>query len=99
MDDLRSKPAIDRWRSLRELDESLQHPKGSAFRAFRRLENHWQETSDFIVLHHERDRALIDILRQQQRIYASTVNLVMLSPELADAVIAQMRRMTTDPAE
>lgn len=96
MDDLLS---ADRWRSLRELDESLQRPKGSAFRAFRRIEAYWQEARDFVVLHHERDRELIDALRQQQRIYASTVNLIMLSPELADAVITQMRRMTTDPAE
>jgi hypothetical protein len=96
VDDLLS---ADRWRSLRELDESLQRPKGSAFRAFRRIEAHWLEARDFVVLHHERDRELIDVLRQQQRIYASTVNLIMLSPELADAVRAQMRRMTTDPAE
>lgn len=96
MDDLLS---ADRWRSLRELDESLRQPKGSAFRAFRRIEERWREAQDFIVLHHERDRALIDALRQRRRIYASTVNLVMLSPELADAVIAQMRRMITDPAE
>lgn len=96
MDDLLS---ADRWRSLRELDESLQRPKGSAFRAFRLIEERWREARDFVVLHHERDRELIDALRQRQRIYASTVNLVMLSPELADAVRAQMRRMTTDPAE
>ncbi len=85
--------------SLRQLDEAEARPKGSAFRAFRRVEGTAQEGRDFLVLHHQRDRALIDALRAQQRIYSSTVNLLLLSPDFAEVVRTQMRRMTTEPAE
>ena len=51
------------------------------------------------VLHHDDDRAAIARWREAGRIYASTVNLLLLSPPLARAVRDQMRRMTTDPAE
>jgi hypothetical protein len=87
------------WITLRECDEAENAAKGSAFRAFRRIEAQWQEPRDFRVLHHEDDRAAIDALRARQRIYASTVNLLLLSPTLATAVRAQMRRRITDPAE
>jgi len=87
------------WITLRECDEAEQAAKGSAFRAFRSIEANWQEPRDFCVLHHQHDRALIDELRVQQRIYASTVNLLLASPALAAAVRTQMRRRITDPAE
>lgn len=91
------------WTSLREIDEQLGLPKGSAFRAFRSLEPHWQSGRDFELLHHELDRDAIQTLRQQQRIYASTVNLVLLAPHAAEALrvalAGQMRRSTTHPAE
>lgn len=89
----------DHWITLRECDEAEAAAKGSAFRAFKRIEAAWHEVRDFRVLHHEADRAVIDALREQQRIYATTVNLLLLSPALATAVRAQMRRMITDPAE
>jgi hypothetical protein len=85
--------------SLRQLDEDGRRPKGSAFRAFRRIESELREGIDFIVLHHADDRKLIDELRAAHRIYASTLNLVLLSETGAQAVTAQMRRMTTEPAE
>lgn len=87
------------WTTLREIDEAEGAVKGSAFRAFRRIDNAWSETRDFRVLHHRSDRAEIDALRAGGRIYGSTVNLLLLSPALATAVRAQMRRMITDPAE
>ncbi|MDB5970717.1 MAG: hypothetical protein JWQ90_3167 [Hydrocarboniphaga sp.] len=87
------------WITLREVDEAEHAAKGTAFRAFRRIEAHWSEPQDFRVLHHDDDRAIIDSLRAKQRIYSSTVNLLLLSPALATAVRAQMRRMITDPAE
>ena len=87
------------WRSLLELDREAGLTKGSAFRAFRRIEADWQEPRDYRVLHHQTDRPMIDELRDSGRIYPSTVNLVLLCPALSTAVLAQMRRMTTDPAE
>jgi hypothetical protein len=87
------------WLTLRELDETEGRPKGSAFRAFKRVARDWREDEDFCVLHHGHDRETVDRLRSEARIYASTVNLLLLSPSLAIAVRDQMRRMTTDPAE
>ena len=87
------------WITLRECDEAENAAKGSAFRAFKRIEAQWSEPRDFRVLHHDHDRSAIDALRMRQRIYASTVNLLLLSPALATAVRTQMRRMITDPAE
>lgn len=87
------------WRSARELDIATGTPKGSAFRAFRRIEARWREGEHYRVLHHEHDRAAIEALRAAGRIYASTVNLVLFCPALADAVVAQIRRMTTEPTE
>jgi hypothetical protein len=87
------------WISLREIDEAEAAAKGTAFRAFRKIEAAWSEARDFRVLHHQHDRAEIDALREQRRIYSSTVNLLLLSPALATAVRDQMRRTITDPAE
>ncbi|SHH07360.1 hypothetical protein SAMN04488068_2423 [Hydrocarboniphaga daqingensis] len=96
LDDDRSPAA---WLTLRELDQAECCAKGSAFRAFKRIETQWTQGRDYQVLHHDDDRAAIARWREAGRIYASTVNLLLLSPPLARAVRDQMRRMTTDPAE
>ncbi len=87
------------WSTLRELDQACRAAKGTAFRAFKRIDKHWREPDDFRALHHQRDARTIEVLRGDGRIYASTVNLLLLSPALAMAVRDQMRRMTTHPAE
>jgi hypothetical protein len=76
----------DGWRTLRELDAALQRPKGTAFRAFKRLVETLQEGRDFRVLRRDRDGEEIQHLRTAARIYASSINVVLLSPAAAAAV-------------
>jgi len=77
-------------RSFRELDEQAGVPKGSAFRLFKRLEPQLQEGRDFRLLYPGSDDTEIAGLRQQQRIYASSVNVVLLRAELADEILQQL---------
>ncbi|MGQ0586176.1 MAG: hypothetical protein ACT4PK_03115 [Gammaproteobacteria bacterium] len=67
------------WRTLRELDRALGRPKGTAFRAFRRLEASWREGHDFRVLQPERDAAEIEALRAAGRVYASSRTVILIS--------------------
>jgi hypothetical protein len=89
-------PITDDWRSFRELDEAAQQPKGTSFRAFRRLAPAWAEGCDYRVLDARRDCDAIRALREAGRIYPSTVNLVMLSPALAQAVLQALRQAGGD---
>jgi hypothetical protein len=69
------------WRSLRELDEAQGLVKGSAFRAFKQVEPQLQEPRDYAVLHHDDNRTEIENLRRSGRIYDSSINVVLLSPD------------------
>jgi hypothetical protein len=80
------------WLSLRELDEQMGLPKGSAFRAFKRMEKALAEGGDFEVLEHERDREQITRLRAERRIYASSVNVVLLSAQTCARLAAALTR-------
>lgn len=75
------------WLSFRQLDQQQGWRKGEAFRRFKRLAPEWQEQHDFRVLHHQQDRAGIEALRAKNLIYDSTVNLVLVSPSLAAAMV------------
>ena len=79
-------PAIDGTVTLREIDERLGRPKGTAFRAFKRLA--LVEGPDFRVLHADADAREIAALRDAHRIYATSVNVIVLS-EGAAARVAQ----------
>ncbi|SFF33750.1 hypothetical protein SAMN04488120_102264 [Fontimonas thermophila] len=82
---------LERGRTLRELDQAAHAPKGSAFRAFKHLAERFEEDRDYVVLHHERDRARIEALRARQRIYAGSLNVIVLAPHAAEAVAAALR--------
>jgi hypothetical protein len=77
------------WVSLRELDERLGLAKGAAFRAFKRAG--LTEGRDFRVLDATRDAAEIAQLRARDRIWRSSVNVVLLSPRAAARVAAALR--------
>lgn len=62
-----------------ELDRRWRVPKGTAFRAFKRALPELQEGTDFHYLHSQRHAAEIAALRLAGRIYASSVNGVLLS--------------------
>ena len=65
--------------SLRQLDELNHAPKGTAFRVFRRCEAQLEEGKDFFYLAADVHKALIDSLKVSGQIYATTVNLVLLT--------------------
>ena len=65
--------------TLREIDERLGLPKGSAFRAFKRQRHSLRENVDFTVLPARTAKAGIERLRAEGRIYRSTINVVILA--------------------
>ncbi len=84
------------WLSLREIDARAGCAKGSAFRAFKRLEAELQEGRDYVLL----DRALaaqaIAELKNQQRAYQSSVNLLLLHPDTAERLCKALGTGSTD---
>lgn len=70
-----------KWYTVREIDELLDLPKGSAFRRFKKIEAFLEEGEDFLVLHHEKDRVAIEPLRAEDRIYEASINIVLISAE------------------
>lgn len=79
------------WLSLREIDNAAGAAKGAAFRAFKVLEGTFDEGRDYAVLHADRDREAISQLRVRERIYASSINVLLLSPDAAARVAAALR--------
>lgn len=71
------------WLTLRELDQRLGLPKGSAFRSFKKLEPDLAEGRDYRLLQARHDSAEIAALRGADRIYRSSVSVVLLTPALA----------------
>lgn len=78
------------WRSLRELDENAGCAKGGAFRAFKRLLPTLHEGQDFFVLDAQQPGTLIATLQAEHRLYRSSVHPVLLSPQCAERVAAQL---------
>lgn len=72
--------------TFRELDEARGLPKGSAFRAFKRVHEELCEGRDFRVLQANQDAGEIGDLRREGRIYAGSVNVVVLSPGATERV-------------
>ena len=67
------------WHTFRDIDTHLGLPKGSAFRGFKGLHNALEEGRDFRVLSATEHGPTIEQLRRQTRIYASSINVVLLS--------------------
>lgn len=82
------------WPSLREIDTAAGTAKGAAFHAFKTLEATFEEGRDYAVLHADRDREAISELRARQRIYASSINVVLLSPGAAARIVAALSTPT-----
>jgi hypothetical protein len=77
-------------RSFRELDEAAGLPKGSAFRAFKRLEPGLREGRDFLLLRPGHDDARIEELRARERIYRNSVNIVLVDDALAERLLKHL---------
>jgi len=85
------------WLSFRELDERAGRPKGEAFRVFRRLEPGWLEGRDYRLLRRDDPGAAAELttLREQQRVYRSSVSVVLLSPARSDELLALLSGITS----
>jgi len=66
--------------TFREIDNLHGVAKGTAFRAFKRLGAQLVEGRDYQYWHAATHGADIEALRRTGRIYASTVNAVLLTP-------------------
>ena len=71
------------WKSFRELDEEWKTRKGTAFIAFKRALPTLREGIDFLYLSHLQQQDEIDQLRAANRIYPSSVNIVLLAGKTA----------------
>lgn len=76
--------------TLRELDRAAGAPKGTAFRCFKRLLPAFEEGVDYVVLHYQNDEERVASLRRRGRIYANSLNVVVLGPRAAQAVAEAM---------
>jgi hypothetical protein len=76
------------WHTFRELDELGGTPKGHAFRRFKALRGQWREGREFVVLDAQHDAGQIAQLKREGRLYGSTLNAVLVSPEAARAIRA-----------
>ena len=79
------------WLSVREIDTAAGVSKGTAFRRFKSLEAALVEGRDYVVLHAEHDREAISELRSRERIYASSVNVLLLDPTIAARLVESLR--------
>lgn len=67
--------------TLRQLDRLNDVPKGTSFRAFKRVREQLVEGRDFFHLDASDHAAYIDSLRRRGLVYESTIHLVLLTPE------------------
>ena len=84
--------AAPRWLTLKELDAAAGQPKGSAFRAFKRLEPGLREGAQFRVLRPAGDDAEIAALRAAGRVYGTSRVVILLGEEAARAVREALAR-------
>lgn len=73
--------------SLKEIDLSLGAPKGTTFRAFKQLQDGFDEGHDFYYLSNDQDGDEIERLRQSERVYATTINALLFTQAGYDALI------------
>ena len=78
--------------TLREMDERHGLPRGSAFRAFKRLLGTLREDVDFTLLPARSAGSEIERLRGAGRIYRSSVNVVVLAESGVERVRAELGR-------
>jgi hypothetical protein len=87
------------WPGFKEIDEAAAQPKGEAFRAFRRLEPHWQQGQDYRLLQADADAAEIAELKRSGRVYRSSANVVLLAPTRATELLAILRSAAKPAAQ
>lgn len=81
---------LERTWSLKEIDESLGLVKGNAFIAFKRVRGKLQEERDFLYYSGFTQAQQVAELKRSGRIYASTVNAVLLKESAYQAVLSYL---------
>ncbi len=74
--------------TLSEIDHGAGLSKGTAFRAFKSLVETLQEGVDYEVLHHQQAHKSIAELRAAGRLYGSSINVIVLTANVAERVSA-----------
>lgn len=65
--------------TFRQLDRLNDVPKGTSFRAFKRVRAHMEEGKDFFYLVANEHLGLSTALRQQGALYPASVNMVLVT--------------------
>ncbi|MDD9892849.1 MAG: hypothetical protein OXT49_04995 [Gammaproteobacteria bacterium] len=86
---------LSNFTSFRELDVQYAQDKGWAFKRFKHLNTELVEGEDYVWFHQLDDAKLINQLREAGRIYASTANLVMLSPSGTTKITQDLSNSST----
>ena len=86
------------WVTLREIDARANAGKGTAFRAFKRIAGQFSEGGDYRVLHAIGDAPDIAAMRRDGRIYGNSVNIVILSPAMAQRLARELGAGNAPPA-
>lgn len=81
--------------SLKELDEKMGVVKGTAFRGFKAVRSRLVEGQDFFYCSLEEQAEVVETLKQQKRVYGSTVNALLFSKQAAELVCAAMLTITS----
>lgn len=84
------------WLTLRELDQQVGLPKGSAFRCFKRNIPTLTEGRDFVVLDHQQASGLAARLHAANRLYRNSIHPVLLAPAAATRLLEQLRHIGFD---
>lgn len=72
------------WISFKELDESQQRQKGESFKLFKSIEAELVEGRDYLWLSNFDNNPEIATLKQQGRIYSTSINVVLVSAATAE---------------
>jgi hypothetical protein len=70
-----------RFKTFKEIDSATGQTKGVAFRAFKRLSPTWTEGTDYVCCDSRIDAEAFNLLRARGRLYAGTVNAVLISAD------------------
>ena len=76
--------------TLKEIDQSRDDPKGTAFRAFKQLKDSFTEGRDFFYLSASEDADNIEKLRSSGRIYASTIHGLLFPETSYQAILKHL---------
>jgi hypothetical protein len=73
--------------TLKDIDTRWRTPKGTAFRAFKQLEPQLLEGRDYLLLKPDTHPEALATLRTQQRLYTTTLQALLIAPDIVPRLI------------